>query len=412
MSHANPQRIAIIGGGQAAGAALRKLRTLSYGGTATVICAEPHYPYERPPLSKDFLHGATTLDALTICKPGHPREQFHLGNAAERIDRQARVVHLRSGSTVPYDKLLIATGGEARRLSIPGADDANILHLRTARDAEQLRTALDDCQASQFPVLVVGGGWVGLEIAAAACQKGLRTTLIESSTQLCGRTLPAQVATELLRVHQAHGVDVRVGCSLATLRGHGRTVDATLSDGSTIPAGLVVAGIGLVPNTWLAVRASLAVGNGIRVDADGRTSDPDIYAVGDVAEFPCAWHQCHVRMETWHNANTQAERAVYAMLESTQPSMRAQATMPWFWSDQFGLNLQVLGAPLAADETMAATDGDGNVLHVFGRQSRLIGAIGMNRARDIRVLKRAAEQHPALAFARVTQCMGNLGALL
>ncbi|MBP0633156.1 MULTISPECIES: FAD-dependent oxidoreductase [unclassified Cupriavidus] len=411
MNPASPQRIVIIGGGQGAGASLRHLRALAYGGITSVVCAEDQYPYERPPLSKDYLNGTTTLDALTLCKPENPREQFYLADTAERIDPAEKVVALRSGVSIPYDKLLIATGGEARKLVIAGADFPNVHYLRTVHDARRLRTALAACRAAQTLVLVIGGGWIGLEIAAAARQAGLATTLIEAAPQLCGRSLPAPVAAELLRAHQDRGVNIRLGCAIHALHGDDRATAATLSDGSTVPVGMVVVGIGLIPNTQLAADAALAVGNGIRVDVNGRTSDPHIYAVGDVAEFPCTWHGCAVRMETWNNANVQAARAISAMLQHAE-SPPAGDAVPWFWSDQFDLNLQVLGAPLAGDGSLVSTDAEGGALHLYIKSTRLIGAIGINRARDIRILKRAVERDPQLPFERVANCLANLRELL
>lgn len=427
MSARAPARIVIVGGGQGAGAALRNLRALGYPGMTTVVCAEPHHPYERPPLSKQFLQGTVGLADLTLCRPGdphradhpdHARETFLLGDAAERIDVTARQVVLRSGATLPYDRLLIATGGEARRLTVPGAQLDNVCYLRTAADAERLRAALQACQAARAPVLIVGGGWIGLEIAAAARQLGLATTVVEAGTQLCGRSLPAAVAAQLLQMHRARGVDVRLQCGVAALHGVQGVAAATLADGSTLPAGLVVAGVGLVPNTTLAATAGIAVANGIVVDRDGRTSHPDIFAVGDVAAAPCRWHGATVRMETWNNATVQAIRATTAMLRDTGPDGVAgpeAEAVPWFWSDQFDLNLQILGAPLAADRSMVATEGDGT-LHLYARQDRLIGAIGINRGRDIRTLKRALERTSepdgTLPYQRVLDCASNLRALL
>lgn len=412
MISAAPQRIVIVGGGQGAGASLRHLRARGYDGFTSVICAEDQYPYERPPLSKAFLNGTASLEALTLCTPEHPRERFYLADMASRIDVAERRVVLRSGTSMAYDKLLLATGGEARRLALAGADSANVHYLRTVHDARRLRAALADCQAAQAPVLVIGGGWIGLEIAAAARQAGLATTLIEGGPQLCGRSLPAPIATELLMAHRDRGVDIRLGCSIETLHGDGRVTAATLSDGGTIPVGMIVVGIGLIPNAQLAVDAGLAVGNGICVDASGRTSNPHVYAIGDVAEFPCMWHGCTVRMETWNNANVQAVRAVSAMLPQAGGPQLAGDAVPWFWSDQFDFNLQVLGAPLVADGSLVSTDAEGGALHLYARERRLIGAIGINRARDIRVLKRAVERDPQLTFQRVTDCLGNLRELL
>jgi len=412
MSSTAPQHIVIIGGGQGAGASLRHLRALGYDGIASVICAEDLYPYERPPLSKEFLSGTASIDTLTLCTPEHPRERFYLGDVASRIDPAQKRVMLRSGTSIPYDKLLIATGGEARRLALAGADGSNVHYLRTVHDARRLRTALADCQAAQTPVLVIGGGWIGLEIAAAARQAGLETTLIEAGSQLCGRSLPAPVAAELLRAHQDRGVNIRLGCSIDALHGDGRVTAAALSDGSTIPVGMVVVGIGLIPNTQLAADAGLVVGNGVRVDANGRTSNDHIYAIGDVAEFPCMWHGYAVRMETWNNANVQAVRAMSAMLPHADAPSPAGGAVPWFWSDQFDLNLQVLGAPLVGDDALISTDAEGGALHLYVKDKRLIGAIGINRARDIRILKRAVERDPQLPFQQVTDCLANLRELL
>ena len=398
----SPRRTVIVGGGQAAGAALRKLRELGYDGEVVLVSDEPYQPYERPPLSKEYLWRAG--QDVRCVAPGRPaNERLLLDLAAIAVDPQARTVQCADGTVLSYDALLLATGGQPRRLTVPGSELAHVHHLRTAADALALRSAVDHCASTGRPLLVVGGSWIGLEIAAGAREAGIPVVLLELGERLCKRTLPAVEAQWLHRLHVARGVNIRLRTSLARIE---HCTDAALhrahlSDATFLDVGAVVAGIGIEPNVGLARQCGVLVRNGIVIDAHGRTSVPGIYAAGDVAERPCPWHGAPVRIETWDNANRQGEAAA-AHIAGAPGS--GTASPPWFWSDQYGANIQVVGAPLKGDVVLAA---DGLApeqrLSFHLRDGVVVGAVGINCARDIRRLRKLLDERTTLSGAALAQ---------
>jgi len=378
------QRVVIVGGGQAAGAALRKLRDLQFGGEVVLLSEESHPPYERPPLSKDYLAGAAQ-DVRLVAPGERANERVHLRSVVVSADPVARTVTCGDGSTIAYDVLLLATGGRPRRLSVPGAELGNVHHLRTAADAASLRRSLQECAHSRAPLLVVGGSWIGLEVAAAARAAGVDVVLLEAGERLCMRTLPPAQARWLERLHRLHGVDVRLHTSLANLGGEGVVGRARLSDGEEMRVGAVVAGIGILPNDALARQCGATVRSGVVVDCHGRTSVPGVYAVGDVTEQECKWHAGPVRIETWHNANAQGEAAAAHIAGAAAP---AAAEPPWFWSDQYGRNLQVVGAPLQGDAVLASGGDEDRTLAIHLRGDVVVGGVAVDRPRDMHRLRK------------------------
>ena len=314
-----PRTVVVIGGGQAAGWVVKTLRTEGFEGRLVMIADEVHLPYERPPLSKGVLAGEADIETVRIAKP----DEFATLNVetwqpdcAVAIDRTKRTVTTRSGREVKYDRLVIATGGAARRLPASVAKSAHVTYLRTLDEALALGERLRRSQR----VLVVGGGWIGLEVAATARKLGVAATVIEGAPRLCARSLPQEVADFLLELHRANGVDVRLNSALVSLEDREEGgVRATFADGSTLDADFAVAGIGLTPNTALAQEAGLAVEDGIVVDEFGETSDADIFACGDVANHPNAWLKRRVRLESWANAQNQAIAAAKAVLGVKAP---------------------------------------------------------------------------------------------
>jgi 3-phenylpropionate/trans-cinnamate dioxygenase ferredoxin reductase subunit len=386
------KRVVIVGGGQAAGAVQRKLRQLGFAGQVVLISDEAHAPYERPPLSKEYLCGSeSTLRAIA---PGRQaNEQIRLECSAVRIDAEARTVLCGDGSSVCYDALVLATGGQPRRLEVPGSNLGRVHALRTASDSTALRLSIAACAKAGRPLLVVGGSWIGLEVAAAAREAGVVVVIAEAGERLCARTLPAASAHWLQTLHESKGVAIRLRTSLMALEGIGDVASAHLSDGSRLAVGAVVAGIGIVPETTLARQCGVLVRSGVVVDAHGRTNRPGIYAAGDVTEQNTRCHDGPVRVETWENANRQGEAVatdivarLFAGGGEALPSVDAPA--PWFWSDQYGVNLQVVGAPNQGDAHLACIDQPDKQLSLHLRGGRVVGAVAINSARELRRLRK------------------------
>ena len=348
------QRVIIIGAGQAGGWAAKTLRAEGFEGEIVLVGEELHPPHERPPLSKDVLLGLKPPES-TFLWPDGLAVEFRPGTRAVAIDRVSHRVALADGSSLAYDKLLIATGARVRRLDRPGA-----LYLRTIEDAMALRAAF----LRGGDVLVIGGGWIGLEAAAAARRLGRAVTLVECTARLCIRVVPPILSDYLKRLHERHGVEIRLGAD------------------APAEAATVVVGIGVVPNVELAQESGLEISNGIAVDAFGCTSDADVYAAGDVAS------RLGRRLESWANAQNQAIAAAKSLLGRPTPC----DDVPWFWSDQYETNLQLAGLPDPAHEIVCRgrTDEDRFSLF-FLSEGRLAAAASVNNGRELRIAKRLIE---------------------
>jgi NADPH-dependent 2,4-dienoyl-CoA reductase/sulfur reductase-like enzyme len=377
--------IVVIGAGHAGGRAVEALRANDFNGPIHLVGAEPTAPYERPPLSKEMLAGANVA-----CPPMHPPTFYeendislHLGVTATAIDRTARIVTLSDATQLPFHKILLTVGGKVRRLSTPGADLTNIFTLRTDEDSRNIVAHLK----SGTSVVVIGGGFIGLEVASAARKHGCDVTVLEAADRLMGRALPEDIGAAFASLHRTNGVDVRLGDGVARFIGgdDGAVRAIETGSGDQIQADIVVVGIGIDPDISLAEGCGLNTQNGVEVDEFCRTIDPDIYAAGDVT-----WHfnpllGRHVRLESWQNAQNQAIAAAANMCGKTTPF----SEVPWFWSDQFDVNLQMSGAPEEWDEIVVRGDIAGLDGLLFQLNSGLlVGAISLNRPRDMRFVKR------------------------
>jgi len=395
-----PQTIVVIGGGQAAGWIVKTLRKEGFGGRLVMIADEIHLPYERPPLSKAVLAGEADIDTVRIVKP----DDFAALNVeawqpdcAISIDRESRVVRTKMGRGVTYDRLVIATGGAARRLPDALVKTSHITYLRTLDEAVVLGERLRKSQR----VLVIGGGWIGLEVAATARKLGIEATVVEGLPRLCARSLPPLVSDFLLELHRSNGVDVRLSAGLVSLDDHPdpNRVRATLADGTTLDADFAVAGIGLAPHTAIAEAAGLPVADGIVVDEFGATADPRIFACGDVANHPNAWLKRRVRLESWANAQNQAIAAAKAVLGVFEP----YADIPWFWSDQYDVNLQILGdIPVDAELAVRGSVQEKRATLFFVQDGTLRGAIAINTPRDLKLARKWMNQGRTVDLATLT----------
>jgi len=389
------QTIAVVGGGQAAGWVLKTLRKEGFAGRLIMIADEVHPPYERPPLSKTVLSGEALPESVHLVKP----DEFVALNVetwqperATSIDRERRVLHTASGRAAKYDRLVIATGGTARKL--PDAIDrtARVAYLRTLDDAAKLGAQLRESRH----VVVIGGGWIGLEVAATARKLGCRVTVVEGTSRLCGRSVPPGMSDFLAQLHRTEGVDIRLDCVLTSLTDDPDSatgVLATFADGSVLKADLAVAGIGLNPSTELAESAGLAVDNGIVVSAIGETDDPAIFACGDVANHPNAWLKRRIRLESWANAQNQAISTAKAALGLES----AYEEIPWFWSDQYDVNLQILGdVPPHVTPIVRGSLDSRRASLFFLDGATLRGVIAINSARDLKLAKRWMQQNKSV----------------
>lgn len=409
----NSDRVmAIVGAGHAGGRAAQELRACGWRGRIVLIGAEPHPPYERPPLSKGVLTGERSAAQCRLrdAQAWAADRIERIVATVERIEPHAREVRVSGGHVFGYDALLLATGGRARRLAIPGAALDGVFALRTLDDAAALGARL----VPDARIVLIGGGFIGLEVAASARQRGCRVTVLDAAPRLLGRAVPATIATRVHALHDARGVAIRLNRTpVAIERTAGGALAVVLDDGDTLIADTVVAGIGIEPADELARDAGLAVERGIVVNAQLETSARGIYAAGDVAVFPSALSGQPVRQETWHGAETQAHVAARNMLGAGEP----YRDTPWFWSDQYDAQLQVAGEPALGTRSVARVLGDDAEIHFhFDARARLVAASGFGRAagfvKDMRVARMLVERGADVTPAAVADVDVKLKSLV
>jgi 3-phenylpropionate/trans-cinnamate dioxygenase ferredoxin reductase subunit len=376
---ASGRGIVIVGANLAGGRAVEVLRKQGFDGPITMIGDEPDRPYERPPLSKEFLRGEQPLEKAFL----RPEEWYAendislmLGVRATRLDLGAKEVETGDGARVPFDKLLLVTGGRPRMMSSPGADLDGIHTFRTFRDAEALSPKL----GAGVRVVVVGAGFIGSEIAAAARTRGCDVTLFEAEAVPLVRALGEDVGKIHGQIHRDNGVDLHTGIKVEGFEGDSQVRRVLTSEGS-FDADVVVVGVGISPNVELAQDAGITVDNGIVVDEQCRTSAPDVFAAGDVAKHPNPYNGTSIRVEHWQNAQNQGSAAARSMLGDTTPYVE----VPWFWSDQYDVNIQMSGHPLKWDRQVFRGEVDARSFTAFYMDGdRLVAAAGFNRGKDVR----------------------------
>ena len=353
-----PVGVVIVGGGQAGLEAAAAFRARGYEGAVTLICEEPHAPYQRPPLSKQFLLGKQQSESLPLRALSFyekHRIDLILGDRATEINRGGKRVHLAGGGSVPYEHLILALGARNRIL----AGTEHVLYLRTLDDAEALQGKLADAGS----VLVIGGGFIGLEVAATARKLGKAVTVIETQPRLMARAVSPMISEFFLKLHQAHGAEVRLRSSLS---------EAPAAD-------VVVAGIGVIPNVELAREAGLAVDNGIVVDEFLRTSDPYVFAIGDCANHPNVFAGGRTRLESVQNAVDQAKCVARTITGDPAP----YRDVPWFWTDQYDVRFQMAGISAGYDEYAVRGDVGGQKFSVFYfKAGKLLAADSVNHFGD------------------------------
>ena len=378
-------KIVIVGAGQAAASLAARLRAKGHDGPVTLIGAEPVAPYQRPPLSKAYLLGQMGLDRLVLRSPEWWVDQgitLRLDETAQAIDPAARMVRT-DRAQVAYDVLVMTTGAHARRL--PAAMGGDLPGVQVIRNLADVNALVPQMQPGRR-LIVIGGGYIGLEAAAVARKLDLTVTLIEAAPRILGRVAAAETADMIRALHLAHGVEIMEGTGISHITGTDRATGVVLNDGRELPADLIVTGIGVLPETGLAQTAGLVLDNGIATDDLGRTSDPAIWAAGDCASFP--WQGGRLRLESVGNAIDMAEAVADNILGADRPYQ----PKPWFWSDQFDAKLQIAGLGAGHDRIVTrAGDGQHGGSVWYYRQGRLIAVDALNDARAYMIGKRLIE---------------------
>lgn len=375
--------VVIVGAGQAGAWVAQRLRERDARCGIVLLGDEPWAPYERPPLSKGSIKADDPAPPFILTQERAEALGIRLitGARATGIDRNRKCVETAGHGAFHYDKLVLATGGRARRLQVPGHDLPAVRYLRTWEDALHVREALRVARS----VLVIGGGWIGLEVAATARALGCAVTVVEAGPRLCARSVTLRVSEFLARKHAAQGVTVRLCCRLDRIEAGVNAGVIVHTSAGAEAADLVLVGVGLEPNTELAAACGLDIANGIVVDASGATSDPDIYATGDVANQPLDDTGARIRFESYANATHHALGVADRIAGQPGPD----PDIPWFWSDQFDTQLQVLGLPSEDGEWVArGAEADGKFCLFQIRQGRLQAAVAANMGKEIKLAKR------------------------
>lgn len=397
----------IVGAGLAGAKAAEALRAEGFDGRVVLIGAEAESPYDRPPLSKDYLRGEAPREKMQVHPEGFYAAndiEMRTGTRVEGIDIAAGEVALAGGERIFYERLLLATGAEPRRLSVPGAGLDGVHYLRDVADADAIAERI----AAGGHLTVIGSGWIGSEVAASARQRGLQVTVVEQAEVPLERVLGREVGEIYARMHRDHGVELRTGVALAAFEGAGRVERIKLADGEKINTDFVVAGIGVVPRTELAERAGIALENGIPVDDQLATSTPNVFAVGDVANAFHPFYGRRVRVEHWANALNQPAVAARAMLGKSASYER----LPYFYSDQYDMGMEYSGHALRWDQVVFRGDPGGGEFIAFWLESgRVVAGMNVNVwdvAEQIQALIRA----PVVDIGRLSDPVVPLDELL
>lgn len=397
--------VVIVGAGQAGAALAAKLRGLGHGGPITMIGDEPAPPYQRPPLSKAYLLGEMEADRLWLRAPEFWAEQnvaLRLGQPVTAIDTTGKTVSL-GAERLSYDVLALTTGSTPRRLpEAIGGSLGGVYTVRTLADVDAMRAEFQPGRR----VVIVGGGYIGLEAAAVATKLGVQVTVLEMAPRILQRVASSETSDYFRALHQSHGVTLLESTGLACLLGEGHVTAARLTDGREIPADFVIVGVGITPNTAQAEAAGIAIDNGIATDAQGRTSAADVWAAGDCASFP--WQGGRLRLESVGNAIDQAEVVAANILGAGKDYSAA----PWFWSDQYDCKLQIAGLNTGYDSIITRKGAGDAVSFWYYRGDTLLALDAMNDARAYMVGKRLIEAGKSPVKALIADPATDLKALL
>ncbi len=389
------KNVVIAGAGHAAGQVIATLRQKKYGGKIILLGEEEHYPYQRPPLSKKFLAGELAAERLYVKPPSFydsPDIELHLGTPVIRIDLAGKTVTDADSNAYHYEKLIIATGARVRKLDVPGSGLAGVHYLRNIQDA----TAMQEYMHEGKRLVIIGAGYIGLEVAAVAAvaaSKGLQVTVIEMAERVMSRVVSEQVSEFYQAEHRQHGVNLMLSTGLAGFSGSTALGQVDLADGTSVAADFVLIGIGAIPNVELAADAGLDVDNGIVVDDRCRTSDTSVYAIGDCTNHPNSILGQRLRLESVHNALEQAKTAARNICGDDLE----YAQVPWFWSDQYDLKLQIAGISQGYDATVLRGDpAKRSFSCLYLRDKQLIAIDSINSPRDFMQSKALIANHAVI----------------
>lgn len=384
----NSQSAVIIGGSHAAVQLVISLRQNGWEGQITVVSEEPHMPYHRPPLSKAYLAGDSSEEQLALRAPAAYEKldvNFMLGVSVKRIDTQAYKLELDNNQTLPFSKLALCTGARARPLPIPGADLQGVHYLRTMDDVGGIQQSA----ASAKTAVIIGGGYIGLETAASLRKLGIAVTILETESRLLKRVASETTSEFYLRLHQQHGTDIRCNTMATAIEGDAAVTGVVCGDGNKISADMVIIGIGVIPNTELACGAGLDVDNGVLVNEFAQTSHRDIVAAGDCTNHPNPMLKTRLRLESVPNATEQAKAAAASICGIE----KQYAELPWFWSDQYDVKLQIAGMNQGYTDAVIRGDSGSSSFSVFYLKDNLILAADcINRPKDFMLAKKLIMQ--------------------
>jgi len=398
-THAEPvdaDTYAIVGANLAGGRAALALRSEGFDGRLVLIGDEAYPPYERPPLSKEVLKGAKEPESTFLQSKEAYKEaaiDLRLATRVTKVAPRWKALELADGSAVTTDRILLCTGSRVRRLHVPGCELNGVYYLRGIDDAVAIRDRL----GPGVPVTVVGAGFIGAEVAACASEAGCEVTMLEIADVPLGRVLGSELGALYAQIHRDRGVDLRTATGVRAIEGDGGRVRRVITtDGAIIESELVVIGVGVDPATDLATDAGIDVANGILVDEFCRTSIDNVFAAGDVASHPNPLLGRRLRLEHWQNAQNQGVAAARSMVGRGEP----HAEVPWFWSDQYDINLQMAGHPDGSDSIVVRGDRDAlSFCAFYVSENRLTGAIAVNRPRDVRAAMKLIETHSTVELA-------------
>ena len=402
------EKLVIIGAGQYAIQCITSLKKEGYSGSITLVGEEEHLPYQRPPLSKGFLEDSINKERLYFKKLEFFTEnkiQLHLGSSAEKVDMENNKVYLSDRSELEFDKLVFATGSRVRHLDFPGSDLSSIRYLRGLDDAESIK---NDLKISQN-LVVIGAGYIGLEVAAIAAKNNISVSVIEMADRVMNRTVDPQISQYYLELHQKNGVTFKFNTSLEEIKGDKSVQSVICSDGTEIKADTVIIGAGIIPNFELAEDAGIDCTNGIEVDEYGRTNLKNIYACGDCTNHPNKLLNKNLRLESVHNAMEQAKTVASSIMSN--PSEYSQ--IPWFWSDQYDHKLQIVG--LSGDHdtvTMRGDTSDSKFMLFYTREDELIAVDSINNSKEFLICRKLVTNKVKIKPSMISDPTTNLNDLI